>query len=198
MILQRGDTIIEVTFAITIFALVSVLAINSMQQGSAIAQRSLEIELVRQEMDTQADALRYIHSAYLSDTSITDLNVPLLSLEKDRWKTISIDRQTRTAYPYNDIVDNNQRCRNLPNTVFAIDVSRLSRRDPRASSVGVNNTQTYSKLDGTIAKGLWIEAVRPLNTDKFYDFHIRACWYPPGQSEPIVLGNIVRLYDPAL
>lgn len=198
MIAQRGDTIIEVIFAITVFALVSVLAITSMNQGSAIAQRSLEIELVRQEIDAQADALRYIHGAYLSDLEITDPSSP--KLEKKRWQSISEDRRVRSAQVYTSIVDNNQKCNRLPTTAFAIGLNQLRSRDPKVSSIRVDSTPTYAQIDEStnISNGLWIEAVRPADTDKFYDFHIRACWYVPGKSGPMVLGSIVRLYDPEL
>ncbi|RYF29698.1 MAG: hypothetical protein EOO17_00170 [Chloroflexi bacterium] len=64
---ERGDTIIEVLFAITIFSFVAVGGLSIMNQGVATAQRSLEIGLVRQQMDAQADALRYLNQAYVAD-----------------------------------------------------------------------------------------------------------------------------------
>ena len=30
----------------------------------------------------------------------------------------------------------------------------------------------------------------------YIDFHIRACWDSPGQSVPVTIGTIVRLYEP--
>ena len=58
---NRGDTIVEVVFAVTIFSMVAVGAISIMNKGVAIAQQSLEITLVRQQIDSQAEMLRYIH-----------------------------------------------------------------------------------------------------------------------------------------
>jgi hypothetical protein len=53
------------------------------------------------------------------------------------------------------------------------------------------------------AEGIWIEAVKvwPDNSNNqgnvgYIDFHIRACWDSPGQSAPVTLGTIVRLYEP--
>ena len=63
---QRGDTLIEVMFAFAIFALVAVGSLTIMNQGIAAAQRSLEITLVRAQMDAQAEAIRYIHQAYVA------------------------------------------------------------------------------------------------------------------------------------
>src|SRR5690349_17320208 len=63
---QRGDTIVEVLFAVTVFAMVAVGSMAIMNQGIASAQRSLEITLVRQQIDAQAEAIRYIHKAYVA------------------------------------------------------------------------------------------------------------------------------------
>src|SRR6266496_3546142 len=63
---QQGDTIIEVLFAVTVFAMVAVGSLAIMNQGTAAAQRALEITLVRQQMDSEAQAIRYIHQAYIA------------------------------------------------------------------------------------------------------------------------------------
>ena len=57
---MRGDTIIEVLLGITIFSMVAVGAMAVMNRGAAIAQQSLEITLARQQVDVQAEMLRYI------------------------------------------------------------------------------------------------------------------------------------------
>ena len=31
---------------------------------------------------------------------------------------------------------------------------------------------------------------------EFYDFHIRTCWYGPGETVPTTIGTIIRLYNP--
>ena len=45
---ERGDTIIEVMFAFVLFSMVIVGAFMIMNQGMALAQRSLEVTQVRQ------------------------------------------------------------------------------------------------------------------------------------------------------
>ena len=67
---KRGDTIIEVTFAITIFALVSVLTVSLMNAGLATAQGSLELSTTRAEMNAQAEAIRFIHNSFLSEREL--------------------------------------------------------------------------------------------------------------------------------
>src|SRR5687767_10750024 len=63
---ERGDTIIEVLFAVTVFAMVAVGSLSIMNQGTGSAQRSLEVTLVRAQIDAQAEAIRFIHQAYVT------------------------------------------------------------------------------------------------------------------------------------
>lgn len=58
---QRGDTIIEMMLAFAIFTLAAVGAMSILSSGVAITQRNLESTLVRQQIDTQAEMLRYVH-----------------------------------------------------------------------------------------------------------------------------------------
>lgn len=69
-LLKRGDTIIEVTFAISVFSLVSVISINIMDRDLASIQGTLELEMARNEIDAQAEALRYIQNSYLSEREL--------------------------------------------------------------------------------------------------------------------------------
>ena len=64
---SRGDTIIEVMFSIVVFCLVSLLAINLMNSGISTAQASLEITMARNEIDAQAEAIRFIQNSYLAE-----------------------------------------------------------------------------------------------------------------------------------
>ena len=61
--IKRGDTIIEVILAVTIFSAVAVAALTLMNSGTAISQRSLETTLVRHQVDSQAEMLRFISSS---------------------------------------------------------------------------------------------------------------------------------------
>ena len=65
--MRKGDTLIEVMFAVGVFGLVAVGAIGIMNRGLYSAQNALEVTMARNEIDTQAEALRFIHSAYLSE-----------------------------------------------------------------------------------------------------------------------------------
>lgn len=64
---RRGDTLVEVMFAVAIFGMITVSAISIMNRGLYGAQETLEVTMARSEIDTQADALRFIHDAYVAD-----------------------------------------------------------------------------------------------------------------------------------
>ena len=68
----HGDTLVEVMFAVAIFGMVSVSAIAMMNKGVATAQGTLETSMARQEIDAQAEALRFIHNAYSMNASNED------------------------------------------------------------------------------------------------------------------------------
>ena len=63
----RGDTLIEVMFAVGIFGIVAVSAISLMNRGVNTAQTALETTMARNEIDAQAEALRFIHDAYAAE-----------------------------------------------------------------------------------------------------------------------------------
>ncbi|MBR2542995.1 hypothetical protein IKF03_00090 [Candidatus Saccharibacteria bacterium] len=70
---KKGDTLIEVTLAIGIFSMVAIAIVAVMTGGTSNAQTALETTLAREEIDTQAEVLRFIHASYLADEG-TGLN----------------------------------------------------------------------------------------------------------------------------
>ena len=69
---KAGDTIVEVVLAITIFAFVAIISISLMNSGISSAQASLEISMARNEIDAQAEALRYLHNSFLSERELSN------------------------------------------------------------------------------------------------------------------------------
>lgn len=200
---QRGDTLIEVLFAITVFSLVVVGALSLMNQGSMAAQRSLEMTLVRQEIDAQSEALRFLHGAYTASYQSSGV-YPAGSAAGEFRKVVqrSISNPRTAASTLNT---NSDACPAAPTWAFVL--------NPRAATYEVNKFQLASSFaqlqynsSGVLTQsdGIWIEAVRvaPLASDTsqagvgYIDFHIRACWNAPGQARVINLGTIVRLYEP--
>ena len=66
---KKGDTLIEVTLAVGIFSMIAIAIASVMSGGTSSAQTALETTLAREEIDTQAEALRFIQSSYIVDKS---------------------------------------------------------------------------------------------------------------------------------
>ena len=64
---KRGDTLIEVMLAVGIFSMVAVAVVAVMSGGTSSAQTALETTLAREEIDNQAEILRFIHRSYIAD-----------------------------------------------------------------------------------------------------------------------------------
>lgn len=73
---KRGDTIIEVMFAIAVFCLVAIISIAAMNMGVHSAENALEVVTARNELNAQAEALRFIHSSYISEKTLPTLDDP--------------------------------------------------------------------------------------------------------------------------
>ena len=199
---EKGDTIIEVLFAITVFAMVAVGSMTIMNQGTATAQRALEISLVRQQIDAQAEAIRYIHQAYVA-TYQREGVVPAGPAAE--WKKMTVDRKSVSASPFGQT--NADSCpASAPDPSFVLNArtaevsSAPVQMSPPADGSLPPFAQVVYNNDSSInqAYGIWIEAVpSPGNNGPgFVDFHIRACWEGPGSTAPLTLGTIVRLYEP--
>ncbi len=78
--LKRGDTIIEVIFAVAVFAVVSVAAMMIMNKGLDKTTGSLELTLAREEMAAQGEAVRYIHENHVAELSLQAGNRPYQAL----------------------------------------------------------------------------------------------------------------------
>lgn len=191
---ERGDTIIEVLFATTIFSMIAVGALSIMNQGTAMAQRALEIGLVRQQIDAQADALRYLNQSYIADFGRNGTATQI-------WNNVVLANAITQATSF-DQTAVGDKCV-LPvasQKPFALNVQKL---DSTPLLTPVAEAGTYARVTydtpSVTAEGIWVQAVRsPVIPGKtgFYDFHIRACWQSPGQTTPMVIGTIVRLYEP--
>ena len=69
---KKGDTLIEVMLAVGIFSMVAVAVVAVMSGGTSSAQTALETTLAREEIDAQAEALRFIQSSYIAEKDDKD------------------------------------------------------------------------------------------------------------------------------
>jgi type II secretory pathway pseudopilin PulG len=203
---QRGDTIIEVLFAVTVFAMVAVGSLSIMSQGTATAQRALEITLVREQIDAQAEAIRYIHQAYV--TGFQKDGLPPTGTAA-QWVDMTNKVTGKGANGPSEFGQTNgEVCSSsVPGEkpfILNARTATIAASTPAMSPPADGSLPPFSQViyndDSSInqAYGIWIEAVPSTNVDGpgFVDFHIRACWNGPGSSAPITLGTIVRLYEP--
>lgn len=72
LMVRKGDTLIEVTLAVGIFSMVAVAIVSVMNSSTSGAQTALESTLTREEIDAQAEALRFIQSSYVADKGTED------------------------------------------------------------------------------------------------------------------------------
>ena len=64
---KKGDTLIEVMLAVGIFSMVAVAIVAVMSSSTSSAQTALETTLAREEIDAQAEALRFIQASYIAE-----------------------------------------------------------------------------------------------------------------------------------
>ena len=189
---SRGDTLVEVLLGVTIFSLVAVVALETMNRGMAIAQYSLETTLVRQQVDAQAEMLRYAHD-----------------MKNDTWKKL-VDNNSVSVSAVNGN-EGNLGVEKCPDD-FSTKEFALAATPSLASKISILNNpgdykaaETYARVDSDTKKtyGISVRLVKPSTTtgsrdSNKYDAYIKACWMPVGSKMPATIGTIVRLYDSGL
>lgn len=187
---DQGDTIVEIVLAFAIFSSAAVATMAVLNNGIAATQRNLEVTLVRQQVDTQAEMLRYLH-----DT------------QNDAWKTM-ISSATLVAVPTPlsgsclQTSSINQGFYIQP-MVGATPANTTFVRKSVTSST-YNKPSTYAKVDysagANTSQGIWMQVSRAqqqggATSVTAYDFYIHACWDSVGVDAPMTAGTIVRIYD---
>ena len=204
--LQRGDTLIEVLFAFTILSLVIIGAMSIMNQGTLASQRSLETTLVRQQIDSQATTLRFLHDAYVAAYQTNAIYPD--TTPAGQWQKITNNLPATSASSFDTGSMTCPTSSMLPNGAFIVDGTQAKyvnftsvKMSPAASYARVNYDDKGILLG---SEGIWIEGIASPRTGSdgtasntgFIDFHINACWQNPGQGPVMTIGTIVRLYEP--
>ena len=209
---ERGDTLIEVLFAITVFSLIVVSTLTLMNQGIAASQRSLEITLARQQVDGQAETLRFLHDAYVQSYysgityELTDTNPDGSNKTSPSEEYYKILERVRTTGGPSASAFGSTPCGTPPSGSFILN-ARRAQTITNATIFRTPDTVSQAIYDSdsvlTRSDGLWIEGVRSATSADatqrntgYIDFHIRACWAAPGLDGPMNIGTIVRLYEP--
>jgi len=199
---QRGDTLIEVLFAFTIFSLVVVGAMSIMNQGSVASQRALEITRVRSQIDAQATTIRFLHDAYVAN--FKSGTTYAADTPSGQWVAMTSGLTATAASSFGGTAT----CPAAPNGSFILNAASAKYVSGTTGKLVAADTVADVLYDPSLselisAQGIWVEGIRSVavadvnkQNTRYIDFHIRACWDSPGQGPPITLGTIVRLYEP--
>ncbi len=195
---SRGDTLIEVLFAISVFSMVVVSAVAIMNKGMEAAQRTLSITVTRQLIDTQAQILRMAHDSYIAQypsAGYTGLAATYNTIESATYSS---------ANPGSDFIGSTTCPANVKRgttSSFVLNPTNPTQLITVDTNLNPSGYPLISDTPSISVQGIWIEAVRKnANTTDtpigYIDFHINACWPGPGSDVPLTLGTIVRLYEP--
>ena len=218
---KLGDTLVEVTIAIGIFSMVAVAVVSVVSSSTSGAQSALETTVAREEIDAQAEALRFIQNANLKDVW-SAIEKRAVSASGDN---LSYNPSTcAELYQNNGAIISDQKA-------FIINTRALRSGDANSIIESYSNdvfkpAETYPKIvyqkDGNTlydqntsssikkVEGLYIVAIKNTNntnivdgtggkvekTSAFYDFYIRSCWYSANSTAPTTISTVVRLYNP--
>lgn len=200
--LRRGDTIIEVMFGITVFSMIAISSLAIMNSGINSTQRALETTLVREQMNNQAELLRYIQQAATFGSS------DARTVWKKLLSTTDAGSYGVTSASTYGLSAGATTCPSTPpsksffiNPGTPISATPASSIKSGPTTILINNSAAppYAQVadDGSKSYGMWVESVVSNTSPKYIDFNIRACWDSVGTPLPMTLGTIVRLYDPA-
>lgn len=202
--LHRGDTLIELMLAFAIFSLAAVSCLTILNQGVAMAQRSLEKSLVRQQVDSQAEIIRYIQAS--GDSAWT-------TMVGDKSVAGSTGRLVTAAggpLPLSGPCPSvGQLSSGGANGFFVVPKPSGAGFDIKpADAANYTAASTYAQVTYGAATpkayGMWVQVVKAENATPnpalrtvldAYDFYIHGCWDSVGLAVPMTVGTIVRVYD---
>ena len=178
---KRGDTLIEVMFAVSVFGAMMVGGLAIMNGSYARTMASLQLTMARNAIDSQAEALRFVNGAAISHKGDTP------NRNNDIWTRVVGRSRTGSA-------SNLNQCPRTGTEIQGLNGFFLNTSGGGFEySENLTMAQTFPQIVGNQAQGLWVEPIRGTG---YFDFHIRACWVAPGNQAPTTLGTIVRLYAP--
>jgi|GEM_PF-157414 len=203
---ERGDTIIEVMFSFVILSLLVVATYMVMNRGTQIAQRSLEITLVRQQIDSQVSLIRYaqanntqawqdIRNNHIVDSS-TIVN-----------PTTFVEANGRCPSVAENDLTTGRRAFFLAQTAANDDVRLVPISNTSYAAPQVYSQINFSDAGNEQAQGMFIQVTRAESNPSTgvssggtmagdaYDVYINACWDSVGTAVPSTIGTITRIYD---
>lgn len=186
---ERGDTLVEMLVAFAILSLVLVGTMMVMNKGVRMSQESIERTLVRQQMDSQLEMVRYIH-----DTN-PELWRQIKGLKTDTPMSLS-----STTCPSVSTIGTSA------NRSFFMAKNNTQLAVYRVAPTTYSDATAYAQINyasSPRAYGIWIQIALAENLSRqttsrnmnAYDVYAHACWYSAQSNIPVTLGTIARIYD---
>lgn len=143
---KTGDTLIEVMFAVAIFSMVAISAVAVMNSGMSNAQGTLESTMARNEIDAQAEALRFIQSSYVAERRDGDNDSYFANLWHSIIARANVSTDTVTKYAPDSCGELYER-ENASGIYrlkgFAINVRKLGLSDDATESLVTDDTRFF-------------------------------------------------------
>lgn len=156
---RRGDTIIEIIFCFTIFSIITITSISLMNRNLSLIQGTLEVSMARNEIEAQAEAIRFIHNSYLSERELVrDQNIDPSKWQeyRDLWQRLASVQNGLNNNPVKISKYNEQNCAQYYNPVnnagtvhniftdkaFIINTRKLDPRNPESTIVSAKDHQS--------------------------------------------------------
>ena len=188
--IKRGDTLVEVTLAIGIFSMVAVAVVALVNSSTSNAQTALETTLSREEIDVQAEALRFIQNSYVTSLSGSSPDDKYAAL----WNALVENAVDLEDDDYNTLTYNPDTCDSLYDKealqgqgAFIINPSKLNSDDTSKIVLSATDDNAFNKFhpastyphliyasdnsinlnqSGTISRieGIYVVAVKDNNT----------------------------------
>lgn len=177
---QRGDTLVEVLLAFTVFGLVATLALRTMNSGFTQLLVSTQRSETQALINGQVALLRAAHDKAIAG-------------DVGHWNNIKIIAGANSTMP------NASGCATTNSFgKFYFDTTDGSAQDwmaPQSLTTGYTPSRP-SESHPVPGNSMWIEATKvtptTLNSKPYYDFYVKACWSTGGVQE---LKTVVRLYE---
>lgn len=150
-----GDTLVEVALAIGIFSLVAIVIVSVISASTSGAQNALEVTITREDLDSQAEALRFIHDSYVSGSQSKDTTQNNYA---ELWNAVAekaIDREEITSVKLEEYLKfNPSSCSELYDTdgldnektgkPFIINIRQLGNPEGNTNKILISNGDTNS------------------------------------------------------
>ena len=175
MVIKRGDTLIEVALAIGIFSMVAVAVVAVVGGSTSSAQSALEITIAREEIDAQAEALRFIQSSYIAGGNTSANATNSTNKYAELWQSIvseAVDLSNKTDEEAEKVLlYNPSTCENLNDSEYLSSQGAFV-INPRALGINYSSTGIFSDFSETAINQI---VIRPSSSNSKFQ---SAATYP--------------------